>query len=309
MISLEQLDTWENKVQKAIEKGNIDNSFAKILKSIKNVQKPKQAGRGLKHQRSTAEIRERAKEIFNNFIDSYIISVLEKEGQDIVNDVIGQKGVEVRSLFHRRLVNELNDRRTVSTQNCIDSLNRVQERAKEESEIAESLKYYEAARYMNEEYKVNIGTYMKFIEEEPDIDYESLENRFWWRGAGEVRDAENLKILENASKDKKIPMKMRERILNIIKARKSGREKLAIAETKLATSIVNKLSELLEARPDITEKEAFDELFNIEGIEEDNIRELIRMAARNLSEGGERDSDMYRSLVKLFRIPSRRRLV
>jgi hypothetical protein len=73
--------------------------------------------------------------------------------------------------------------------------------------------------------------------------------------------------------------------------------------------VAAKLAELIEEQPDITGRDAFDKLLEVEGIDEDNRRELIALAARNLTEQGERDSDLYRSLVKLYGRPSTRRLV
>ncbi|HIJ99327.1 TPA: hypothetical protein H1011_00700 [archaeon] len=308
MVSLEELEKFEE----ILKNGKITPETVGALRELRKVKTQRKGQIHKDKRRDSAEVRKRAEEILENFIDSYIINVLNEEREDIVNDVIGEKGTEVRTLFHTRVVNELEftGRGIFSTQNCVDSIKRLQKRAEKEPEISEILKYYEAALYMNERYTVKIWTYMRFIEKDPDVDYASLgENQFWWGSSGEINDSENLEILEQAVKDKKIPKKIKERLAGLIEVRKLGREKLEAIETKLATSVAAKLAELIEKEPDITEKDAFDKLFRVEGIDEDNIRELIRLAVKNLTKQGERDSDLCRSLVKLYGKVSTRRLV
>ncbi len=306
MVSLEELEKFE-KILKNVKITPKIRKALKELRSIKNIR------RGRIHpgnRQNTTEIRRRAEEILEDFIDSYIINVLKEAGEDIVNDVVGKRGTEVRIFFHTKVVNELEDTRIFSTDNCVDSIKRLQKRAEEEAEISEILKYYEAALYMNQKCTSNTWAYIKFIGENPDVDYPSLvENQFWQKGSGKINDATNLELLERVAEDTKIPKKIKEMLAGIIKARKSGREKLAVAETSLVADVAAKLAELIEEEPDITGRDAFDKLLEVEGIDEDNIREFIRLAARNISEKGERDSDLYRSLVKLYGRPSTRRLV
>ena len=306
MVSLEELEKFE----KILKNGKITPKTIKILKELRKVKNIRRRRIHPDNRQDTAEIKKRAEEILENFIDSYIINVLKEAGEDIVTDVVGKGGTEVRTFFHERVVNELEDKRVFSTDNCVDSIKRLQKRAEEEDEISEILKYYEAALYMNQKCTVKTWNYIKFIGENPDVDYPSLvENQFWQKGSGEENDTKNLELLERVAEDTKIPKKIKEMLAGIIKARKSGREKLAVAETSLVADVAAKLAELIEEQPDITGRDAFDKLLEVEGIDEDNRRELIALAARNLIEQGEKDSDLYRSLVKLFGKPSTRRLV
>ncbi len=306
MVSLEELEKFE----KILKNGKITPKTIKILKELRKVKNIRRRRIHPDNRQDTAEIKKRAEEILENFIDSYIINVLKEAGEDIVTDVVGKGGTEVRTFFHERVVNELEDKRVFSTDNCVDSIKRLQKRAEEEDEISEILKYYEAALYMNQKCTVKTWNYIKFIGENPDVDYPSLvENQFWQKGSGEENDTKNLELLERVAEDTKIPKKIKEMLAGIIKARKSGREKLAVAETSLVADVAAKLAELIEEQPDITGRDAFDKLLEVEGIDEDNRRELIALAARNLTEQGERDSDLYRSLVKLYGRPSTRRLV
>ena len=307
MVSLEELEKFEE----ILKNVKITPKTRKILKKIRNVKNIRRGRRQQDRPQDTTEIRRRAEEILENFIDSYIINVLKEAREDIVNDVVGKRGTEVQIFFHTKVVNELEDKRVFSTQNCIDSIKRLQKRAEEETEISEILKYYEAALHMNQKCTINTWTYIKFIGENPDVDYPSLvENQYWQKGSGKENDAKNLELLERVAKDTKIPKKIQEMLAGIIKARKSGRKKLAVAETQLSADVAAKLAELIEEEPDITGRDAFDKLFRVEGIDENNIREVIRLAAQNLIEQGEKDSDLYRSLVKLYGSrPSTRRLV